>query len=293
MYHISDLYDGLIHNPMPTDCGVVCERIGPEIALINRKLTETGSIYSFTLMLSGYIELKLGERQITLKKNDLLIMTPGIDIYTLDVSSDYSALCIMAEEKAIYDVPYARNIVVASYLPMIAGCGNKLSLSQEETNLLAKRMSDISDLTYGKHLFKKECIYSLCSLFILDLLNIENELKRMTGGNDTSFNLFFRFLRLLTEHFKEHHDLSFYSGSLSVTSIYLSRIVKMVSGRTVKNHIDRLLAIEGAYMLLHTDHSIARIAKELNFSNSIGFCRFFSRQKGISPTEYRASRSVR
>lgn len=291
MYHISDLYDGLIQNPVPTDCGVICERIDPKIALINRQLMETGSIYSFTLLLTGRIVLRCSDRQVTLEKNDLFIMTPGIEIYTLEVSPDYSALCIMAEEKITYDIPYARNIVCASYFPVIAGCGNRLSLTQEDAGILAGRMNDMANYTYGRHVFKKECIYSLYSLFMLDLLNIENELNKVTDCNDPAFDLFFRFLKLLTEHFKDHHNLSFYADRLSVTSIYLSRVVKKLSGQTVKNHIDRLLAMEGAYLLLNTDYSVTRIADELNFSNPVGFCKFFSRQKGMSPTEYRTSRT--
>lgn len=292
MYHISDLYGRLIQNPIPTDCGVVCERIGTDVALINRQLTETGSIYSFTLLLSGKITLKCEGQEIVLKKNDLFILTPGIDIYTMNVSDDYSALCVMAEESAIYKIPYARNIVSASYFPIITGCGNKLSLMPGDAEILIKRMNDLADYTYAKHVYKKECIYSLFSLFVLDLLNIENELGKVADENDSAFDLFFRFLRLLTQHFRIHHDLSFYADQLSVTSIYLSKVVKMLSGQTVKTHINRLLVMESAYLLTNTDHPVAYIAKELNFANSIGFCKFFSRQKGMSPREYRMTKSV-
>lgn len=293
MYHISDLYDGLIRNGIPTDCGVVCERIDPEIALINRNLTETGSIYSFTLVLSGSILLKSGDEEISLEQNDLFILRPGIDVYTLRVSSDYSSLCIMVEEKTMYGIPYAREIILASYFPMVAGCGIKISLTQENAEILRRRMCDIADITYGVHLFKKECIHALYSVFMLELLNIENKLKLLAEGNESAFDLFFRFLRLLAEYFKDHHDLSFYAERLSVTTIYLSRIVKMLSGQTVKNHIDRLLVAEAAYLLMNTDYTVARIAEELNFSNSVGFCKFFSRQKGMSPSEYRATRSCK
>ncbi|MDE6825797.1 MAG: helix-turn-helix domain-containing protein [Paramuribaculum sp.] len=70
---------------------------------------------------------------------------------------------------------------------------------------------------------------------------------------------------------------------------YLSRIVKRISGQTVKSHIDRLLIIEASFMLSDTDESIASIASKLTFADSVSFCKFFIRKKSMTPSEYRTS----
>ena len=45
------------------------------------------------------------------------------------------------------------------------------------------------------------------------------------------------FLQLVSQHFVKHHDLAFYAGHLNMTTTYLSRIVKQMSGHTVQHFI--------------------------------------------------------
>ncbi|MDE5869006.1 MAG: helix-turn-helix domain-containing protein [Muribaculaceae bacterium] len=130
-------------------------------------------------------------------------------------------------------------------------------------------------------------LHSLYSTFILELLNIENSFQPITDVNTHSTDLFLRFLKLVNEHFISHHDLNYYADALAVTTIYLSRVVKRLSNQTIKNHIDRLLTMEACFRLTNSDTPIAEIAEDLHFANPASFCKFFSRQKGVPPREYR------
>lgn len=288
MYHLIDLYNNIIRKPLPTACGIACEIIDPDMAVLNRQLTERCSLYSFNLVLRGNAKVKYGEKEFEIGQNDLFISTPGIMVYTVDVSDDYYCLCLMGDEATTYEIPYARKIVTASYFPVSARCDSKLTLSASDAGVLELRLREIHSYINSSHLYKDECLYSLYSLFILDLLNIENKVKPYVDFNARSLDLFVRFLRLLSDNFVDHHDLEFYAGALSVTSIYLSRIVKRLSGQTVKNHVDRLLMMEACFRLTNTDSPVSEIAGNLNFANPASFCKFFVRQKGMSPREYRS-----
>ena len=128
---------------------------------------------------------------------------------------------------------------------------------------------------------------ALYSIFILDLLNIENQYTPIQAVNLHLIDLFLRFLKPLKENYIARHDLDFYADALSVTSIYLSRAVKRLSNQTIKNHIDRLLTMETCFRLTNSDAPVTQIAVDLNFANPASFCKLFSRQKGMSPREYR------
>lgn len=289
MFRLSELYANILKKPLPTDCGITCEVLDPAMAKLNRLLTDSVSCYSYTLLTAGWQSVEYDGRLTMLRPGDLFISTPGMRVLTRDVSADYSAICLMGDESVTYEISYARNAVRAAYLPAVICSESSIHLSADEAAWLEKRMKEICAYIGHPHVFKTECLYSLYSLFILDLLSIENRIEASIESGSRAIDIFLRFLRLLTENFARHHDIAFYADALAVSTIYLSRIVKRCSGRTVRDHVDRLLLMEACYQLVSTDRPISAIAESLNFANPAGFTRFFTRQKGISPRRYRST----
>jgi YesN/AraC family two-component response regulator len=78
---------------------------------------------------------------------------------------------------------------------------------------------------------------------------------------------------------------------LGITTTYLSRIVRQVSGgRTVVDYINQLLIMEATFLLRQTSLSIAQIAAQLHYAETTTFTRFFQRIKGMTPKEYRKNK---
>ena len=65
--------------------------------------------------------------------------------------------------------------------------------------------------------------------------------------------------------------------------------MKANSGKTVSKWINDALIAEAKILLRDMDMSIQRISEELDFSNPSSFCKFFKRQLGQTPLEYRNS----
>jgi AraC-like DNA-binding protein len=99
--------------------------------------------------------------------------------------------------------------------------------------------------------------------------------------------LFIDFIRLLPDHFAQHHDIGFYASRLNISKVYLSRIVRQVTGRTVVGYINQMLLMEASFQLRTSQLSISQIADRLHFADTPSFSKFFSRMKGMSPREYR------
>ncbi len=291
MLKLSDVYLKIMLKPLPTECGMACEVFDARGALLNRQLTESVSCFSYSLILSGTQTLSYNGKKIFLTKNDFFITTPGMLVRTLSVSDDYLALTLLEDESATYKIPFVRNVICASYFPNLICAENKLPLSDDEASWIENRLREIMAYIHSEHQFKNECLSSLYSLFMLDLLNVERRFKKSSDASGHIIDMYLKFLKLLTAHFITQHEISFYASALTVTTIYLSRIVKQISGRTVKNHINRLLLMEATHLLLTTDIPIAIIAEQLNFANPASFCKFFTKHKGISPREYRKSAS--
>lgn len=292
MVGLTDLYNNILKKPLPTKCGITCEAVDSAKAKLNRLLTESLSYFSYTLVIEGSAKVICNDIIMMIVDNDLLITPPGMKIKTLEVSPNFSALCLMGDEITTYEIPFARNVISATYLPGLTNNDNKISLTGCEPQWMEKRMREIYSYINSEHIYKKECLYSLYSLFILDLLNVESRRNKVSENNSHSIDLFLKFSRLLTENFLTEHEIAFYADKLAVTPIYLSRIVKRVSGQTVKNHIDRLLLMEATYLLISTDTPISIISTKLNFANPAGFTKFFVKHKGISPRDYRETNHI-
>ena len=92
-------------------------------------------------------------------------------------------------------------------------------------------------------------------------------------------------------HDSNHHllliDKSFYADLLNITTTYLSRIVRQMSGRTVQDFLASALVSEAAIRLKTTNRSITQLADDFHFSDQAAFTKFFTRMKGILPKKYR------
>ena len=92
---------------------------------------------------------------------------------------------------------------------------------------------------------------------------------------------------MASNHFKQERQISFYANHLSISSTYLSRIVKEVSGNTVNGYLQNFLYTEACKLLRMTDLTMGEIAEELHFSDQAAFSNFFKQRAGISPKAYR------
>ncbi|GAB2583283.1 helix-turn-helix domain-containing protein [Spirosoma areae] len=89
--------------------------------------------------------------------------------------------------------------------------------------------------------------------------------------------------------FRELHEVGAYASLLNLSAGHLSEVVKAQSGRPAIKHIHERLVLEARRLLFHTSHSLKEITFDLGFSDASYFSRFFKRETGLTPADYRAS----
>ncbi|TGD81173.1 AraC family transcriptional regulator [Hymenobacter wooponensis] len=89
--------------------------------------------------------------------------------------------------------------------------------------------------------------------------------------------------------FRELHEVGQYAALLNISAGHLSEVVKAQSGQPAIKHIHARLVLEARRMLFYTHSTLKEIAFDLGFAETSYFNRFFKRETGFTPAEYRTS----
>lgn len=77
------------------------------------------------------------------------------------------------------------------------------------------------------------------------------------------------------------------AGELNYSEGHLSRVFKKMTGETINGFIHRIQIERAKEMLIFADMKISQIAGEMGFPDIFTFSRFFKRNTGVSPSDYR------
>lgn len=104
------------------------------------------------------------------------------------------------------------------------------------------------------------------------------------GRSGELYNLF---LDAVERFYYRYADVAFYAEQLNVSSPYLGQVTRRIAGRSPKTIIDERITSEIVSLLTTTTYPLKEIAHRLGFSSQAHLSRFFKKQKGISPLQYR------
>ena len=95
--------------------------------------------------------------------------------------------------------------------------------------------------------------------------------------------------RLVEENFRKERQIGFYAGRLAMTSDRLNDRVKRAAGVTAGHLIRQRVLTEAKRELVFSGRAIHEIAYELGFADPSHFARFFRKQTGMTPQDFRAA----
>lgn len=275
---------------MPTDDWdgkIYCDETDGARSFLTNRIQGFMAAYTFTLVTHGQLVIAYNDKELMLQADDLFFYSPGMSVTVLSASTEYQGLCLMADEHATIELTTVHDLVYIAYAPIVQLCEPKLTLPHTESLRLAEKMREIIGYLHTEHLYKTEVLRLLYAVFLLDVQNAQQHAITRRQTSQRVEEIFIGFIRLLPQHFAEHRDIGFYASALNISSVYLSRVVRQITGRTVMDYINQMIVMEAMFLLRTSPMNIAQIADRLHFADTPSFSKFFSRLKGISPREYR------
>ena len=290
MYTLNEYLPTFVGDDLPEkgwDTGMYC--LETDAVKVLRSNLQRGFVSSFAFVVvdKGWMTIYYNGRELTFHPNDLYTYSPGLPVDVIATSDDFHGYCLMADEHVTIEAPSVHDLVHLAYLPIVQLHEPKQTLAADAAQHLIAKMQEIISYIHSDHIYKGEVLRMLYSIFLLDLQNAQQRAIVHRQTPQRVEEIFIGFIRLLPRYFVEHHDIPFYADQLHISTVYLSRVVRQVTGRTVVDYINHMLLMEASFLLQTSQLSIAQIADHLHFADTPSFSKFFSRLKGMSPKEYR------
>lgn len=229
----------------------------------------------------GWIQLLYDNHPDCFEKHTVGVVFPNHSVSMVSKTDDYLATLIVVDASVLND-PMLQIINLMRYRYESHPC---VKLDRHEYRMITDVVEGMREI---KRLELPESRMLMTRLleFLLRLLSHYRKSKLNETGANKRVSM--QFHSDLTRHFSRHHDVGFYAERVCLTPKYFSAVVKQETGHNAAYWI-RIKIIAEAKMLLHIrqDLSLKVIADMLGFGEQASFSRYFKRETGLSPTEFR------
>ena len=252
-----------------------------------------GKGFFFVFVESGTVLLTDMHQDYAIKGEDLIVLSPSLAATLHHASPDFTFTCICLVPEYFDSLPGSQllysqlaEFIQVDHLPIV-------SLKTEKSRYLRQTFDLFSSDLRGFKIYTHGIISHLCCLLLLQTADTFCQSNRhMPVYVKRSGEIFRKFRKLLTAHYRQHHDIGFYADELNISTTYLSRIVKQTTGNTVRFLISELICADARRMLVCTDLDIKEIASQLGFSDQSVFGKFFVKKTGLSPLKFRLRKEL-
>ena len=240
---------------------------------------------SLFVSLSGTIEISTDVHRWVAGNNDLQFFAYEKLLYIKNASRDYKSVGILFSrrswaEKVLHNFP---SLSLALISPVI-------KISNSRKDILLDFMNQI-------RIYKQEGRADDNPLMMNTVMGLlgQAELACQESLMDNHFNpsVVKSFGRLLASNYKEHREVEFYADQLNLSPSHFSALIKQSTGKTVGSCIKQYVALKACSELKNSEKSVKEIALNMNFADVSYFCKFFRKNVGLSPEEFRHGKVTR
>jgi len=151
-------------------------------------------------------------------------------------------------------------------------------------NLIRRLEQELESKTVG-HVIGTEALLTSLLLMLVrgtDLEQIDNQ-----GATRNEIRLADRFRELIDQHYRQNLALQDYASMMAVSLVQLRAACASATGQSPTKMIHARIIAEAKRNLIFGDLSVEQIAFALGFSDAAYFTRFFRKEVGHTPSQFR------
>jgi len=227
-----------------------------------------------------FTEYKIEDRTI-------YFIQPG-QMHQLMLTAEPKGWVITFTEEFLISNSIPEKLINDIYLFNDYGQSPPLPINEKDLPVYNNLINQMDHFAKSLESYTLEAVGSLVKIF---LIQSNNNCSLHKSNNpqliETSNHILSTFKQQLNKQYAAAHMVSDYADKLAVTSDYLNKTVKNLTGKSAKEHIQSKLITEAKRSLLFSNISNKELAYELGFEESAHFNNFFKKITGQTPSEFR------
>lgn len=232
--------------------------------------------YELIFITNGYGKHSIDFKEYELKKDLVYLISPSqVHKWLLDdFNNEYDGYIFLFSRDFFQNDEVINNLFDINIDSAINICNN----TKQNLTSLVKMIEDEYKINDDYQL-----ISHLFSSFLKYIFKSKKRIEKSSNIDERVGQL-----RLLIEqNYKKEKSAGFYANKLDITTKRLNEIMQQNINQTVTCLINERVMIEAKRELIYSKMSIKEISEIIGFFDSSYFSRFFKKQTGISPLEFR------
>ena len=271
----------------PTPDLLHCESIAERSRLHNWQITphQHNGLFQILFLREGHAEVQLDGARETLGAGSVLLV-PQMCIHGFRFAPDARGHVVMVAYPLLRKlVQQAAGGLLVLTSPVIHRLGNGTSDDYIAASFAALDF-EYKSSTPGRQLLLENLLAVILLYLGRQTMATDARPAPEQGRAHQHFNLF---SQLVEQHFTEHQPLAWYAAQLAISPPHLNLLCRQVVGKTAQTLMHERLILEAKRNLVYSSMSIALVADKLGFVDPAYFTRFFKREVGVSPVNFRRS----
>jgi len=247
--------------------------------------------YEIYYLLEGQRNFFIKDKVYDIRKGDLVLVDKNEIHKTFDAGAPFHQRILINFKKN-----YLNNFLVEANTYDLLKCFHKntyvLRLKHEDQryieNLLGKMLFENTNTINSSSIYLKTM---LTELLILAERLFQNAPSCHIETSNPTHKKISEIITYINKNYVENLTLDFLSNRFFISTFYLSRIFKKITGLNLNQYVNTIRIKEAQKLLLSTNLSITIISEKVGYDSSTHFGRVFKSITGISPLKYKKTLS--
>lgn len=246
------------------------------------------SFYQIVWFIKGFGKHYVDFHEYSVEDNTLFFVSPG-QIHWFDKDSKFEGLTINFDENFLSDDGRDENVFLKYNIfnafdakpcfKVCDVCARSLSDFVAEIKEEFMHNDEFAHIEYLNHLVK---------LFLIQVQRMgKRECNVQLQPSNNIHRTFVKFRQMIENNYRHMHTAKEYANCMNITTKTLYNNVIDVAHITPLQMIDNRIVLEAKRLLRHTSLKVKEIAYQLGFEDSSYFVKFFKKQAGCLPLDFR------
>jgi AraC family transcriptional regulator, transcriptional activator of pobA len=238
------------------------------------------------ICLSGHAKVGINLKDYTLKKNDMIVITPDHIVQLYENTDDFSGLFFVLSHAFTDEIMVTLDMILPIFFYIK---DNPCTvLTDEDISSIMKYHSFLWEKVRNtNNVYRREITKNIIRALVVEMYSVFEAHIPEKRFRSRKEELFESFLLSVSRNFIKERSVTFYADQLFLTPKHLSRVIKEISGRSAGEWIDEQVVLEAKARLKTSSQTIQEVSDQLGFPNQSFFGKYFKHHSGMSPSEYR------